>query len=54
MGANGCSTPTGPRFHRAGNDWRGRLQSPNPLTAAPSIVGMSLAMKGPETMTSTA
>lgn len=27
---------------------------PNPWTAAPSIVGMSLAIKGPETMTSTA
>ena len=43
-----------PAFTASAAIGSGTCARPNPVTAAPSIVGMSLAIKGPETMTSMA
>jgi hypothetical protein len=42
------------RLRETGRASLGQTERPSPSTAAPNIVGMSLAIKGPETMTSTA
>jgi hypothetical protein len=49
-----CAPSSVPAFTAPAAIGSGTCARPNPLTAAPSIAGMSLAIKGPETMTSTA